>query len=121
MTHRPLSPHIQIYRPQISSVLSILHRGTGIVIAAGAIFIAIWIWSILLGPDCYAFISQLVDSIVGKLIVFAWTVCTAYHLCNGIRHLIWDLGFGFELPQMYFSGKLVLLATVLITAGVWLL
>lgn len=120
MSSRPLSPHLQVYRPQITSVLSVLHRGTGIVIATGAVLVALWIGSVALGPDWYGTMSALVNSLPGKFLVFIWTACTAYHLCNGIRHLAWDAGFGFELPQVYLTGKLVVFATAVITAGVWL-
>ena len=120
MNHRPLSPHLQIYRPQITSVLSILHRGTGIILAAGALLTVVWLLAVAIGPEAFELASGLVSSIPGKIMVFVWSACTAYHLCNGVRHLAWDAGFGFELPQVYLTGKLVLAGTLLITAGVWL-
>ena len=121
MTNRPLSPHLQVYRPQLTSVLSVLHRATGIVIAIGAIGIAVWIWSLSAGQGNFDYVNDLLSSVFGKIILFIWTACTAYHLCNGVRHLVWDAGYGFELSRAYFSGKLVLAGTVVLTLAVWLL
>ena len=120
MTNRPLSPHLQVYRPQLTSVLSIVHRATGIVIAIGAVVIAAWIWSLSAGQGSFEFINDFLASVVGKIFLFAWTACTAYHLCNGVRHLVWDAGFGFELSQAYLSGKVVIAATVVLTLMVWM-
>ncbi len=120
MNRRPLSPHLQIYRPQLTSVLSILHRGTGIVIAVGSLLTAAWLLAVATGAEAFNVASCLVNSIPGKVLVLAWSACTAYHLCNGIRHLAWDAGFGFELHQVYLTGRLVLVGTILITAGAWL-
>ena len=117
---RPLSPHLQVYKPQLTSVLSIMHRGTGVVIAIGAVIIALWFWSIMLGPEAYDCISGFLNSVFGKVLLVVWTACTAYHLFNGIRHLFWDFGYGFELSQTYTSGWLVVIASVVFTVGVWL-
>ena len=121
VSNRPLSPHLQVYRPQLTSVLSIVHRATGIVIAAGALLIAWWFWSITGGPGSYQSAYGFINSFFGKLLLFFWTACTFYHLCNGIRHLVWDAGFGFELSEAYLSGKIVLVATMVLTLLAWLL
>lgn len=118
---RPLSPHLQIYKPQLTSVLSIMHRATGIVIAMGAIFIAIWIWAAAGDGSCYETMQGILQSVFGKIVMIIWTFCTFYHLCNGIRHLFWDVGMGFELNQAYLSGKIVVAAAVLLTIAGWLL
>lgn len=120
MSNRPLSPHLQVYKPQMTSVLSILHRATGIVIALGALVIAYWLWSIAMGADRYECIQWLLSSVIGRIFMFIWTICTFYHLCNGIRHLLWDIGYGFELDQAYLSGKLVLVFTVVFTIVAWI-
>ncbi|MCY4226177.1 MAG: succinate dehydrogenase, cytochrome b556 subunit [Gammaproteobacteria bacterium] len=119
MSTRPLSPHLQVYRPQITSVLSILHRITGVIIALGAIVISLWIESVARGDPWYGSLSDLLVSPLGKILMIIWTLCTAYHLCNGIRHLAWDIGYGFEIPQVYRTGKLVMVFAIIITAGVW--
>ena len=118
-SQRPLSPHLQIYRPQLTSVLSILHRVTGIVIAVGALLLAWWLWAAASGPAEYQVAHQFFNSLPGKVLLFVWTLCTFYHLCNGIRHLVWDAGYGFELPAAYRSGKIVLGASVILTVAVW--
>ena len=116
---RPLSPHIQIYRRQITSVLSILHRLTGIVLAAGAVLIAVWLGSIAYDSELFAAIHGFLSSIPGRVFLFLWTLATFYHLCNGIRHLFWDAGRGFELVQVRRSGWAVVIATVVLTVSVW--
>lgn len=119
--HRPLSPHLQVYKPQLTSVLSILHRATGIVIAIGAVVIALWLLGAALGKEAYECFRQGLGSPAGKGLLVIWTACTSYHLCNGIRHLFWDFGYGFELSSVYLSGKITVVAAVLLTAGVWLI
>ena len=121
MSNRPLSPHLQVYKPQMTSVLSIMHRGTGIVISIGALIIAWWLWSIAMGNDSYQQIHGFLNSVIGQIFMFIWTACTSYHLLNGIRHLVWDAGYGFELDQAYLSGKLVLVFTGIVTLAVWLI
>ena len=117
---RPLSPHLQVYRPQWTSVLSILHRGTGIIMAIGALLLAWWLWAVAAGPDGYRIAHGFFASWPGKLLLFAWTLCTFYHLCNGIRHLVWDAGHGFELSTAYLSGKIVVAASLGLTLLAWL-
>ena len=118
---RPLSPHLQVYKPQLTSVLSILHRATGIMMAIGAVVIALWFQGITMGEEIYDCISQWLSSPVGKGLLVIWTACTSYHLFNGIRHLFWDYGYGYDLSIVYLSGKLVVAAAILLTAGVWLI
>ncbi|MDA7955727.1 MAG: succinate dehydrogenase, cytochrome b556 subunit [Gammaproteobacteria bacterium] len=117
---RPLSPHLQVYRPQWTSVLSILHRATGMVIAAGALFVAWWLAALALGGGAYEIARAFFASAPGKVLLFIWTLCTFYHWGNGIRHLVWDAGFGFELSSAFRSGMCVLGATAALTAFAWL-
>lgn len=119
-THRPLSPHLQVYKLPLPPILSILHRGTGVVLAIGSLLVAYWLGAIATGPEAYASASSLLGSWFGKLILFGWTWALFYHLCNGIRHLLWDFGFGFDLPTAYLTGKVVIAASAILTVLLWL-
>ena len=107
--NRPLSPHLHIYRPQITSLLSITHRFTGIALAVGAIFFTYWLLSAAYGADKFAFAQILFGSWIGQFILWGFTFSLFYHLANGIRHLAWDAGWGYELDKLRISGWLVLL------------
>lgn len=110
---------MQIYKPQLTSVLSITHRITGIVLSAGIIVLTIWLMALADGAQSFASVNAIVGSAFGKLLMFLFTLALFYHLCNGIRHLFWDAGYGFELSTVYASGKAVLVATVVLTVIVW--
>ena len=107
--NRPLSPHLHVYRPQITSLLSITHRFTGIALAIGAIFFTYWLLSAAYGADTFALAQVLFRSWIGQLILWGFTFSLFYHLANGIRHLAWDAGWGYELDKLRISGWLVLL------------
>ncbi|HKF60109.1 MAG TPA: succinate dehydrogenase, cytochrome b556 subunit [Dongiaceae bacterium] len=114
MTNRPISPHLQVYRPQLTSVLSILHRITGVALAVGTILLVYWLIAAASGPEAFASAEALVGSWLGRILLFGWTFALYFHLTNGIRHLFWDAGFGFELKTVYASGWTVVgLAAVL--------
>ncbi len=117
--NRPLSPHLQVYRPQLTSMLSITHRATGIALAVGTVLLVWWLLAAASGPEAYATVQDFVGSIIGRLLLFGWTWALFYHLANGIRHLFWDAGFGFELKNAYGSGWLVLLASLVLTLAAW--
>ena len=117
--NRPLSPHLQIYRLPLLAKMSILHRMTGVALAIGTLLLAYWLGSAAYGPDAYAQATALIGSPIGYLALFGWTVALFYHLSNGIRHLLWDAGWGFELPQAYKSGYFVLAATAILTVITW--
>ena len=119
MNNRPLSPHLQVYKPQLTSVLSIMHRGTGIFLALGTLLLVYWLVAIAAGPSAYAEAQQLIGSMLGQLLLFAWTWSLFYHLCSGIRHLFWDAGYGFELDTVYKSGWAVLIAATILTVVCW--
>lgn len=119
-SQRPLSPHIQIYNPQITSALSILHRITGVAISLGAVLLVYWLMSAAYGPDEFARAQAFMGSWLGQLILFGMSVGLYYHLCNGIRHLFWDAGLGFELPMLRATGIFTILATVGLTAVTWI-
>lgn len=116
---RPLSPHLQVYRPQLTSILSITHRGTGIFLALGALYLVCWLLAIASGPDAYAAVSGFSASIIGRLLLLGWTFSLFYHLANGIRHLIWDAGLGLDLKTTYMSGWLVVAVSVALTVIAW--
>ena len=116
---RPLSPHLQIYRPQITSVLSIMHRITGVALSGGTFLMVIWIISLSLGENFYEYYLIFVKSWVGKLILVGFTFALSYHLSNGIRHLFWDLGYGYELNVVFRSGVAVLISAFMLTSIIW--
>lgn len=115
ITDRPLSPHIGIYKPQITSVLSILHRATGMFLCLGLVVFAWWVIALALGPEPYAAVRSALGSWLGRLLLFAWTFSFFYHLCNGVRHLFWDAGIGFELRTVQASGMAVVAASIALT------
>lgn len=115
-TGRPLSPHIGIYKPQITSVLSILHRATGMFLCLGAVVFAWWVIALSLGPEPFAVVRGALGSWLGRLLLFALTFSFFFHLCNGVRHLFWDAGLGFELRTVQASGKAVVAASAALTA-----
>ena len=120
-TNRPLSPHLQIYRPQLTSVLSITHRVSGLMLAAGSILLTAWLLALAGGPESFARMQSVLGSIVGRLVLLGFSLALFFHLCNGIRHLFWDVGMGFELDTAYTSGKAVIAATIVLTVLTWVI
>jgi succinate dehydrogenase / fumarate reductase, cytochrome b subunit len=117
---RPLSPHLQIYRWQLTSVLSILHRAAGVALSGGAILLVWWLVAAASGPDAYENVAGFLGSWLGLLLLFGWSLSLFYHLCNGVRHLIWDTGHGFDLKSAYVSGWLVVAGTGVFTLIAWI-
>jgi succinate dehydrogenase / fumarate reductase cytochrome b subunit len=118
---RPLSPHLQIYSKQITSVMSILHRLTGVFLAFGSLVMLAVLVSLAQGPDAFAITQMCLSSMIGRLFVFAYSLCLMYHLFNGLRHLFWDAGKGFAITAVYRSGYTVMALTVFSTLGIWYL
>lgn len=116
---RPLSPHLQVYKPQISSTLSILHRITGVALAVGLLLLAWWLGAAAYGPEAYERVQDFMGSWLGQMILFGWSVALFYHLANGIRHLAWDFGYGFANEQVTRSGYAVLAAALILTLAAW--
>lgn len=116
---RPLSPHLQIYRWQITMLMSIAHRITGVALAAGTLLLVWWLVALASGPAAFAQAQGFIGSWFGLLLLFGWSVALFYHLCNGIRHLFWDMGRGFELGAMVASGYAALAATAALTVVAW--
>jgi succinate dehydrogenase / fumarate reductase, cytochrome b subunit len=120
---RPTSPHVWIYRWQIGNTLSILHRFTGAALAAGLLALSYWFVSLAGGPDSYAAATRLFASPLGLAVLLGWTFSFLFHLLNGVRHLFWDAGKGFERTPRHVSGWLAVLGaialTVCVAAWVW--
>jgi succinate dehydrogenase / fumarate reductase cytochrome b subunit len=116
---RPLSPHLQVYNPQFTSVLSILHRMTGVALGLGAVLLTCWLAAAAAGPEWFAVARGAAQTPLGWLVLLGFTWALFYHLCNGIRHLFWDIGMGFELPTARASGYLVALASFALTGLAW--
>ena len=117
---RPLSPHLQVYRWQIGNTLSILHRLTGVALSIGIVALSYWLIALAGGSAAYGSAMHLFASPLGWLVLAGWTFAFMYHLLNGIRHLFWDAGFGFERAQRRTSGWVAVLGAVVLTAGVWM-
>ena len=116
---QPLSPHLSVYRWQITNTLSILHRLSGLVLFLAAFDFAIWLGSIALGGDAYAGVSRIFST---NILLIIWALVSLsffYHLLNGIRHLLWDIGKGFEASHVKLTGLLVVFFSVIITALFW--
>jgi succinate dehydrogenase / fumarate reductase cytochrome b subunit len=118
---RPLSPNIQIYRPQLTSVLSILNRMTGMLLSACAVVLVVWLVAAARGPQIYAPVQTAIASWIGQIVLFGATFAFFLHLCGGIRHLVWDTVHGFELRSIYISGWAVLAASVVLTIAAWVI
>lgn len=118
-TARPLSPHLQIYRWQLTMVLSIIHRATGVALAVGTILLIALLLALAAGPDAYQTVRGFCSSWLGLLLLFGWSWALCFHLCNGIRHLVWDIGWGFEIPRAYLTGWLVVGTSLLLTVLIW--
>lgn len=118
---RPLSPHLQVYRPQWTSVLSITHRATGVALSVGLLLLAYWVISAAAGPEAYDTAQGFLGSFFGRLILFGFTFALFYHLGNGIRHLVWDSGKWLDLDMAYKSGIAVVAFAVLATLLSWII
>ena len=116
---RPLSPHLQIYKPQISSVLSILHRLTGIGLAVGTLLLTWWLTAAAYGAAAFTHAQGFMDSWFGQLFLLGFTLAFFYHLCNGIRHLFWDVGKGYEMETVRKTGWLVAIFAIVATVATW--
>ena len=118
---RPISPHLQVYKPQITSVLSIFHRITGVALTFGLILLVAWIFTLSLGEEYFEYFVIFIKSWFGLLILFGFTFALNYHLCNGIRHLFWDAGYGYEIETVHKSGLAVLVVSCVLTILIWYL
>jgi succinate dehydrogenase / fumarate reductase, cytochrome b subunit len=116
---RPQSPNIQIYRPQLTSVLSIANRISGVISSLAAIGLVTWLIAAASGPQAYAAVQGVLASPLGQIVLFGATFALFLHLCGGVRHLIWDAGYGFDLRTIYASGWAAVAASFLLTVAAW--
>ena len=120
-SNRPLSPHLQIYRPQLTSILSIIHRSTGFVLGVGTLLLAWWLIAAAMGPGAFETVQWFNGSWIGRLILLGFTFSLFYHLLNGIRHLFWDIGTGFEIKTVNFTGLVVVVFSMGFTGLAWII
>lgn len=118
-TPRPLSPHLSIYRPQITSVLSITHRFTGAALTIGLLPLAVWLWSAAYNTEWFDILNGWAKTIWGMALLGGWSFAFYYHLANGIRHLFWDMGVGYTIPVLNRTGWMVVFFSFLATAVTW--
>jgi succinate dehydrogenase / fumarate reductase cytochrome b subunit len=118
-TSRPRSPHVQVYRPQLTSVLSFGHRLSGLFLSLGAVLLVGWLLAAVTEASAFAYLNAWLGSFLGLVLLFVWTLALFFHLCNGIRHLFWDAVVGFELKTVYLSGWIVVFTCAGLTLLTW--
>jgi succinate dehydrogenase / fumarate reductase cytochrome b subunit len=118
---RPLSPHLQVYRFAYTMALSILHRATGIALSVGMLLLAWWLVAAAGSESSYAQVVTCLGSLPGRVVLFGFSFAFFYHLCAGLRHLAWDLGYGFEKATARRSGAAVVVVSLALTAALWAL
>jgi len=116
---RPLSPHLSIYRWQITMTTSILHRVTGVALSVGLLILTAWLFDAAAGAEAYGTFVSYMDTMVGKILLIGWSFAFFFHLSNGIRHLVWDTGRGFEIATANASAWFVLILAVTLTTLFW--
>ncbi len=117
--NRPLSPHLQIYKWQLTMTLSILHRITGAGLALGAIPLAFWLVAAWCGDAAFAQVQAFRASLIGQFMLFCWLYAFVYHLLNGLRHIAWDNLIGLDIKNAYRSGWTVVFLSVIVTLVIW--
>ena len=117
---RPLSPHLQVYRWYFTMALSIAHRVTGVAMAIGLVFLTWWLLALASGPDAFGVVRAIVDSWFGTLVLLVYTFIVFYHMGNGVRHLVWDAGYGFDIEVARYSGMAVLVFAGTMTVITWI-
>jgi len=118
---RPLSPHLQIYKPQMTSTLSILHRATGVALAIGTLMVVWLLLSAAIGEAAFGQFMDFATSPLGQFMLLGWSFALFYHMANGVRHLIWDTGRMFNIGCAKKAGVVVLILAVVMTALTWFL
>ena len=117
---RPLSPHLQVYKPQLTSVLSILHRITGAANVVGLILFSAWVITLAHSQQAYEAFTEFMSGPMGQFLLIGWSFSVFYHMCNGIRHLVWDTGRLFTLKNAYRAGYVVVFSAFALTTLFWL-
>jgi len=118
---RPLSPHLQIYRPMLTMTMSILHRVTGAILYVGTILLAWWLISAATSEAYFAYVSAFFSSFIGRLILFGYSWALIHHMLGGLRHLVWDTGRGFELPTVELMARATIIGSIALTLLIWVL
>jgi succinate dehydrogenase cytochrome b subunit len=116
---RPTSPHILIYRLLFTTLLSGLHRITGVALVIGTLLLVVVLLSLAAGPESYARVQAFCGSWIGLFMLFGWSWSLCYHLCNGVRHLGWDVGWGYDIPRMKQTGWIVVVVSAALTLLIW--
>ncbi len=118
--YRPLSPHLQVYKPQITSVMSILHRITGVALIVGTVPLVLWLWGLAYDAEMLSCIKNFLGAWYGVVLMIGWTVAFYYHLANGLRHMYWDTGRGFSMSSVNFTGMLTIVFVLVATGVTWM-
>lgn len=119
LVRRPLSPHLQTYRWPVTMAASILHRASGVALAVGTLLMTWWLVAAATSDSAYGIATGFIGSWLGLLCLFGWTLALSYHLCNGVRHMLWDVGMGFEKARLDRVTWLVFALAILLTLVVW--
>ena len=114
--NRHISPHLSIYRPQITSILSISHRISGVFQSLGLLIIFLLLLSLFIGETTHKYYMLVIESYLGRLFIFLYLLSLCYHMLNGVRHILWDLGFCFDIKNVYYSGYTIIFLTVVLAA-----
>ena len=117
---RPLSPHLQIYRPMLTMMMSIVHRITGAALYVGTLLLAWWLLAAASGPNAYMTFQEYIGSIIGRVVLFGYTWALIHHALGGIRHLIWDLGYGFGPTEREWLARATLFGSIVLTLLLWI-
>ncbi len=121
LVRRPLSPHLQVYKLPLTAITSISHRITGVALAIGTGLLVSWLMAAAAGPIAFAEAQAFMGSFLGRLMLFGWTLALFYHFCNGIRHLAWDAGYGYDMETATRTGWLTIGGAVGLTLFAWIL
>ena len=116
---RPLSPHLSIYKPVLTMMMSIVHRITGAALYAGTVVVVWWLMAAATGPAAYANFQWFAGSIIGRVILFGYTWALIHHALGGVRHLIWDMGYGFGPAEREFMTRATIIGSIALTVLVW--
>ncbi|MCJ2092939.1 succinate dehydrogenase, cytochrome b556 subunit [Methylobacterium sp. J-072] len=116
---QPLSPHLQIYRLTWTMAMSVFHRLTGIALYGGTALVAIWLVALASGPVAYSYVAWFFGSLIGRLILFAYTWVLMHHMLGGLRHLVWDTGVGFDREKRLSMARMTLIGSVALTVVIW--
>ena len=116
---RPLSPHLQIYRPMLTMTMSIMHRMTGAALYFGTLLLVWWLVALASGPEYFAYVQDIAGSFIGRLVLFGYTWALVHHAFGGLRHFVWDTGGGFELGTVEWMARLSLAGAIIITLIIW--